>query len=328
MSEGVRLVGDVGGTNARFALVDPGADAAFVEARTLACVDFETPEDAIRTYLAELGAAAPRHICIAAAGPVVDGGVRFTNNAWTLREARLQRSFGCSVVRIANDFEAIAHALPGLRPDEILTLGDRTPALPPAPDFRFAVIGPGTGLGAAALVGTDAGPKALVSEAGHVGFAPESPLQDALVRELRHRFGRISAERLVSGPGVENLHWALARVHGGYTDALDAAAIFAAAETGEDALAAETVALFHELLGQVAGDFALAIGAADGVFVAGGVAQRAAARLAESRFREGFENKGRHRPLLEAIPTALILHPQPGLLGAAALLGLATAQRV
>ena len=324
MTEPVRLVGDVGGTNARFALVDARDAGAYVNQRTLACVDFETPEDAINAYLAELGAGAPERICIAAAGPVVDGGVRFTNNAWTLRQDRLQRCFGCAAVRVANDFEAIAHALPLLRPGDLLSLGERSPRLPPRDGFRLAVVGPGTGLGAAALLGSAAGAQArataIVSEAGHAGFAPESPLQDALARELRHRFGRISAERLVSGPGVENLYWALARVHGHAAEASDAATIFAAAEAGTDALAAETVALFHELLGQVAGDFALAVGAADGVFIAGGVAQRAPALLANSRFREGFENKGRHRTLLEAVPTALITHPQPGLLGAVALL--------
>jgi glucokinase len=330
MAEHVGLVGDVGGTNARFALAGPDDGAPYVEQRTLACVDFETPEDAISAYLAELGAGAPERICIAAAGPVVDGGVRFTNNAWTLREDRLRRSFGCEAVRVANDFEAIAHALPLLCPGDQLPLGERSPALPPREGFRLAVVGPGTGLGAAALLGTGAGPdarvEAIVSEAGHAGFAPESPLQDALTRELRHRFGRISAERLVSGPGVENLYWALARINGREAEAADAATIFAAAEAGTDPLAGETVALFHELLGQVAGDFALATGATDGVFVAGGVAQRAPARLANSRFREGFENKGRHRALLEQVPTALITHPQPGLLGAVALLSQRTGE--
>ena len=320
MSTPVRLVGDVGGTNARFALVDTMSPHGFVEQRTLACADYESPEDAIHSYLAELGASAPSRICIAAAGPIVDGTVRFTNNAWTLREERLQRTFGAERARLINDFEAIAHALPWLGTQDVLALGGIAPTLPPSPGFRFAVIGPGTGLGAGALLDRQGSAHAIVSEAGHAGFAPESAEQDAVVRELRGCFGRISAERLISGPGVVNLYKALARLRGIPEEAMDAAGIFAAAQSSDRALATDTVALFHEMLGQAAGDLALSLGTYDGVFIAGGVAQRAPELLAASRFREGFERKGRHRELLERVPTALIVHPQPGLLGATALL--------
>ena len=319
MAERLELIGDVGGTNARFAIAEASA-MGFHSAETFPCEAFETPEAAIESFLKSKSLPDPDAICLAAAGPVRQGAAEFTNNPWKLCETNLKARFGAPLVRVSNDFEAIAHALPHLRTQDIQVLGPRAPAAPGDEPFCYAVVGPGTGLGAAALLGQRDRAQVAVSEAGHVGFAPESPLQDSILSALRQRFGRVSAERLVSGPGLENLYSSLCELQGLAPETRSAASIVASAQDPADPLAMETVTLFQRLLGQFAGDFALAVGARQGLFLAGGVAQKLGAALGTGPFREGFEAKGRHRGLLSSIPTALITHPQPGLLGAAALL--------
>jgi len=318
MTQQVQLIGDIGGTNARFALTHSDGSIGYRMARTLACADHPSPEAAISAYLQEVGEPRPSRICIAAAGPVANEIIRITNHPWVLQREALAAHCDGADVLLLNDFEAIAHALPHLTSEDILVVGSASPVLPPSPGFCLAVVGPGTGLGAAGLRDAAEGPVTLESEAGHAGFASESALQDALVERLRARFDRVSVERLVSGTGLGNLHEGLAAIRGVPSPPLDAAGVFAAATGGDDPLAEEALALFYEMLGQFAGDLALQMGAWSGVFIAGGVAQRAPERLAMSRLREGFENKGRHKELMERIPTALIVHPQPGLLGAAA----------
>jgi glucokinase len=149
-----------------------------------------------------------------------------------------------------------------------------------------------------------------------MGFAPETSEQVELLSVLRDRFDRVSSERLVSGPGLENIYRGLARIHGDNRSCLTAAKIFRASLDRSDPLASRAIALFFEILGQFAGDLALSLGAQNGVYIAGGIARRYPRQLAESRFRNGFESKGRHRLLMERIPTQLILHQQAGLLGA------------
>jgi len=316
MAEQVLLVGDIGGTNARFALARrdrPG----FHDERTLACADFETAGEAIRHYLDDTGAEGPDVICIAAAGPVVNGRVRFTNNPWNLSVAELKDSFGTPAVQLLNDFEAIACSIP------FLTTEDLTPAgILPLPDlagrdFTVGIVGPGTGLGAAGLLGRFGTIHPVVGEGGHLGFAPETRLQMKLLGQLRQQFDRVSDERLVSGPGLENIYAALAALHGEKPARVTARDIFARASDNRDVRATEALQLFFEVLGQVAGNLALTLGAADGVYIAGGIVKRNPDLLANSRFRTGFENKGRHRSLMEKIPTQVIMHPEPGLLGAA-----------
>jgi len=319
MAERLELIGDVGGTNARFAIAE-ALGIGFHSVETFPCKAFGTPEAAIESFLKAKGLPDPDAICLAAAGPVRQGAAEFTNNPWKLCETNLKAHFGAPLVRVSNDFEAIAHALPHLRAQDVQVLGTEALLSPGNEPFCYAVVGPGTGLGAAALLGHAGAAQVAVSEAGHMGFAPESPLQDSILGALRQRFGRVSAERLVSGPGLENLYGALCELQGFTPEARSAASIVASAQDPADPLAMETVTLFQRLLGQFAGDFALAVGARQGLFLAGGVAQKLGAALGTGPFREGFEAKGRHRGLLSSIPTALITHPQPGLLGAAALL--------
>lgn len=302
MAKNTLLIADIGGTNARFALSDVDAPG-FSREETLQCADFKTAGAAIAQYLENIDASAPDVICLAAAGPVIDHTIRFTNNNWCISAAELRETYPSAAIRLLNDFEAIAYSVPFLSTQSRLTERDQ---------FTVAIVGPGTGLGTAGLkkVGNRLVP--IVSEASHKGFAPETTLQREVLDVLLSRFDRVSVERLVSGKGLENLHWAIGQLRGSDSGSLSAEEIFAA----EDYQSIETVQLFFELLGQYAGDIALAFGAADGVFIAGGIVRRYPEMFASSRFRAGFESKGRYRSYMESIPTELITHPEPGLLGA------------
>jgi glucokinase len=311
----ILLIGDIGGTNARFALADRQAPG-FSKATTLQCAEFASADDAIRKYLDDAGAKSPDVICLAAAGPIFEQRVRFTNNPWRIAAAELAANFGTGKVRLLNDFEAIAYSIPFLGEKDCMPIGLPEPEPLDSEHYTVGILGPGTGLGTVGLRKHGQLLIPIAAEAGHTGFAPESQVQIDMLRALRERYDRVSAERLVSGPGLENIHWALNRIHGEQRPQLTAAEIFARAQERADSRAAEAVQTFFEILGQVAGDLALSIGASAGVFIAGGIARRYPDLLDNSRFRNGFEAKGRHRSLMERIPTQLILHEQPGLLGA------------
>lgn len=315
MYEPCLLVGDIGGTNARFALANADG-SGFSKELILACDDYATAEQGIDEYLERSGCGSPDVICLAVAGPVVDGVVRFTNNHWVVDGGALETRFASASVQLLNDFEAIAYSLPLLGEEDVDGIGPVPPATGKTLDSNFAVLGPGTGLGVGGLLTRGSGIYPVVGEGGHLGFAPESTLQFKVLEQLRSRFERVSNERLVSGPGLENIYWALGRIHGQSGADIEAAEIFSRVLAREDALATESVEMFFEVLGQVAGNLALALGAFDGVYLAGGIVKRYPDLLKSGAFRSGFENKGRHRALMQRVPTCLILHPQPGLLGA------------
>lgn len=310
------LIGDIGGTNARFALADPAAPA-FSNVVTMQCDDFDSADLAIKRYLKSVKADSPGAICLAAAGPIVDRRVRFTNNHWQIAADELAAEFSIDAVRLLNDFEAIAYSIPFLAKDDCMPIGLPEPQPLDAEHYTVGVIGPGTGLGAVGLRKHGDLYLPIAGEASHGGFAPETKVQIDILEVLRERFDRVSSERLVSGSGLENLYWALTRIHGDKRTQPGAAQIFAAALDNSDEIAAEAVQMFFEILGQVSGDLALTLGAKDGIYIAGGIAKRYPELLKNSRFRSGFESKGRHRSLMERVPTQLILHDQPGLLGAA-----------
>ena len=314
MNDACLLIGDIGGTNARFAL---GAtdEPGFSNVRSFSCDAFPDSHAAIRAYLESVGRAVPDAICLAAAGPVVDGCVTFTNNHWELDEEDLRGAFSIDRVKVLNDFEAVAYCVPFLTDTGCLQVGATSPKKLRRDDVSVAVIGPGTGLGTGGLLRRNGELYPVVGEGGHVGFAPASDEETLLLRTLQDRFGRVSVERIVSGPGLENVDWALARSGGESYEQRPAAEIFAAAERGEQR-AGDAVRLFFDVLGHVAGDIALALGAVDGLYLAGGILKRYPQMLADSGFRTAFESKGRHRSLMEAIPTQLIVQAEPGLLGA------------
>jgi glucokinase len=315
MTDPCLLIGDIGGTNARFALaktIEPG----FSNELTLACADYETAEQGIADYLERSGCGRPDVICLAAAGPVVDGSVSFTNNHWVIDSHALQEKFLSSGVQLLNDFESIAYSIPMLSEKDIATIGLVSTEQEGKREATFGVLGPGTGLGTGGLLVRESGIYPVVGEGSHAGFAPETRMQFEVLKQLRQRFDRVSSERLISGPGLENIYWALCKIRGEPTTNITAAEVFSRVLAKEDPIAVEATQMFYEALGQIAGNLALMLGAFDGIYLAGGIVKRYPDLLNSSSFRSGFENKGRHRSLMEKIPTLLILHPQPGLLGA------------
>jgi len=310
------LVADVGGTHARFGVVEaPGA--AVRDVKVLRTGDFAGPAEAARAYLGArpAGQPAPRAAAFAVATPVEREPIVLTNARWSFTRAQLQRALGVERLRVLNDFEALALALPALGDAQLRVLGP----WPPPPGTR-AVVGPGTGLGVAGLVATPAGWHSVPGEGGHATLAAGDDYELAVIAHARREFAHVSAERLLSGLGLPVLHRAVAAVEGMAAPALDAPAIVQAALDGSDALAVRTLDTFCALLGGFAGNVALTFGARGGLYVGGGIVPRFAERFAASRFRERFEAKGRFAGYLAAIPTPLIVDPYAPLAGAAAAL--------
>ena len=313
------LIADIGGTNARFALSTQQAPF-FNSAKTLQCADFDKFEEAVDAYLRTHKIKKLGGICFAVAGPIDDGRVEFTNNHWKIDSAKLSSEHQLDKIKLLNDFEAIAYSLARLTSikdsDSFESINGNW-VFDTKQDFTVGIVGPGSGLGVAGLNQKNGELFANVTEGGHAGFSPENIQQLEILRYLHQKYDdRVSCERLISGPGMVNIHEALCQIVGQENPSLSAADIANAAVNGNDSLCQQTFELFFEILGQVAGDLALTIGAFDGIFIAGGIAQRYPEQLNNSNFRTGFENKGRHRHLMEATPTWLISHKNPGLLGA------------
>lgn len=303
------LLADIGGTNARFALL---AGARPGIPLVLPVAAFPTAEAAIAEALARLAPRTPVTLAVLAlAGPVVDGTVRLTNADWQVSAAGLTARFGFARVRLVNDFLVQAHALPHLAGADLLPIGGGR-AVPEAP---MLVLGPGTGLGVAAFL-PGAG-LAVPTEGGHVGLAPTDAREDAIVAALRARDGRAGAEEVLSGRGLAFLHATLARLRGAEVPVRDAPAVLAAAQ--DCPVAAEAVEVFLGLLAGLAGDLALAWGARGGVFLAGGILPRIAARLDAAAFRRRFEAKAPMQGWMAEVPLHLVRHPGPAFLGLAAL---------
>ena len=303
------LLADIGGTNARFALLDGARPGPPLVLQVSA---FPTFEAALAEALAQLAPGrAVTQAVLALAGPVTGDVVRLTNAAWEVSAPALRARFGFARVRLVNDFLAQAHALPHLAGADLRRIGGGA-AEPGAP---MVVLGPGTGLGVAGFL-PGAG-IAVPTEGGHLGLAPTDAAEDAVVAALRARDGRAGAEEALSGRGLGFLHQVMAARRDASLPARDAAAVIAAAETCP--VAAEAVEVFLGLLAGLAGDLALAWGARGGVFVAGGIPPRLAHRLDEARFRARFEAKAPMQDWMRGVPLALVLHPAPAFLGLAAL---------
>ena len=308
------LIADIGGTNARFALACDTMPH-FEYAQTFQCADFKSIELAVDTYLTTHNIPSLKGICFAVAGPIQQESVRFTNNHWFIQSDDLRDRYSTDQVKLLNDFESIAYCLSDLSSDDLSSIGPEFDALDVDNDFSLAVLGPGSGLGVAGLCKRSQSLYPVATEGGHVGFAPDNPLQDKILKILHGKFERVSNERLLSGPGLVNIHEALCEVAKQQNPGLSPADIGVAAREKSDLLCMQSMELFFEILGQVAGDTALALGAYQGIYIGGGIAQRYPRELANSKFRAGFENKGRYRDDMAKIPTWLITHKNPGLLG-------------
>ncbi|MFI4964021.1 MAG: glucokinase [Caulobacterales bacterium] len=311
------LVGDVGGTNARFALID--AEGRVRNLHIYPAAGYGSLGEIIADYLERtVGRKRPPRAVIAVAGPVLDGEIEFTNLDWQVSEGELLAHFEFEAVRLINDFAAQALACPMLGADSLRPIG---PVLRGGADCPMVVLGAGTGFGVAGLARSERGDMAVATEGGHAAFAPSDDVEVEVWTQFRARHGRVSIERLLSGRGLFELYGVLAGMRQAEATLDDEKAVFEAASKG-DPLAAETLDRFCGILGSVAGDLALSFGARGGVFVSGGIAPRMADRLASGAFRARFEDKGRLRPYLEEIPTSLVLHPYPALIGAARELGM------
>ena len=312
----VALVADIGGTNARFALTDLSAPSPTLrEAKSLPAAEFASLQHAIEHYLGEVGVA-PKRGALAVASPADRDEIRLTNRAWSFSRGELQRMLGFDELRVINDFGAVAWAVPALTPEDRTTLHGPTVGPLRGP---VTVMGPGTGLGVAMLVGNESQWQVVETEGGHVSFAPLGDEEQAIARWLTSQFGRCSNERVLCGAGLSHVDAVLR----GKTHDLDArpvlrdpADIVAAALEGHDVGARRALARFCAVLGSVAGDAALIHGSRT-VVIAGGMVPRFIPFLRSSAFRERFLAKGRFVAYLEGVTIHVITHPQPGLLGAA-----------
>ena len=305
------LVADVGGTRARFALLDESGSP--VQVRILAVADFASPVEAIRAYLSDVGGPAPAAAAIALAAPVHDEVIRLTNGAWTFARAEITAQLGLQRLLLLNDFTALALAVPHLGDDELQQVGTGVPVAS-APK---AVLGPGTGLGVSGLLFDRGRWLALSGEGGHCSLAPAEEREAAILAHAWRDFGHVSAERLLSGSGLPLLHRLVAEVDGRHCADWTTAEIVARAVAGGDVQCRAVIDTFCAMLGTVAGNLALTLGARGGVYIGGGIIPRLGELFERSAFRARFEAKGRFAPYLAAIPTYVMLSPTPALLGAA-----------
>jgi glucokinase len=309
------LLGDVGATHARFAVL---FDEMLGSIEWIEVAHYPTFDGAVKHFLQSHGRDHRfAHALLAIAGPVKDDRCEFTNCPWTVDSRDLRNQFGFRSVQLVNDFEATALSLPHLAKQDLRSIGEGR-GVPAAP---MVVLGPGSGLGVAGLVQNGAGHVVVPTEGGHATMAADSPREDAILNVLRQRYGHVSAERILSGPGIENLYEIIASLDGTAAPPRTAAQITVAALEGACPTSREALDMFCAMLGGFAGSLALTYGAQGGVYIAGGIAPRILDFLANSEFRRRFEQKGRLTAYLKAIPTQVILHPAATFLGLTSLLG-------
>jgi glucokinase len=306
------LLGDIGGTNARFALLTDG-DVGAVQA--LRVEQFPGVPDAIDRFLGQHARPAIASAVFAAAGPCDRNRITVTNSGWVIDGAAIAAAFGFATVSVINDFVATGWSLPLLAAGDLMAIGGGR-AVPDAP---MVAIGPGTGLGLTCHVPGPHGASVIASEGGHADLPAASDREDAVIRILRARFGHVSAERAISGPGLENLYQAIATIDGAAVPERHAAAITDAALDHSCPVSVAALEMFCSMLGKVAGNAALCFGSRGGVYIAGGIAPRIAGFVAQSQFRAAFEARGRLRSYAQSIPTSVILHPDTAFLGLRAL---------
>jgi glucokinase len=316
----LRLLADIGGTYARFAVQRAGQPAK--KLRRYRCADFADIVSAVRTYYRDSKfRTLPTVGAIAVAAPVIGDKVRMTNHPWRFSVAVVRRALGLETLVAVNDFLAIAESIPFLKASERRKIGGDH-AVPRAP---IAVVGPGTGLGEGALVPCEDDPQsdmiwhAIATEGGHATMAGTNDREDAVIRQIRKRHSHVSAERCLSGRGLFNIHRALAEIEQIKVPALTPPAITRRAQKG-DRLACEAVAMFCAMLGSTAGNLALIYGAIGGVYIAGGIVPKLGHLFDTRLFGQRFIDKGRYRRYLAPIPVYVITHPLPALIGLAALL--------
>jgi glucokinase len=310
-------VADVGGTHARFALadIDGGRVVALGEPVTLKTAEHGSFQLAWQEFGRRTGIDLPNELAIAFAGPVGGETLKLTNNPWVIRPALIKERLGVDRYVIVNDFGAVAYAVATLSDEDFRHVCG--PERPLPKEGVTSIVGPGTGLGVAALLRKTDHYEVIETEGGHIDFAPLDSLEDKILMHLRRNYRRVSVERVVAGQGLPNLYEALASIEDLDVSIHDDKQLWIAALAGNDSLAAAALDRLCLSLGAVAGDLALAQGAS-AVVIAGGVGFRLADYLPRSGFRDRFIAKGRFERRMDEMPVKLITHPQPGLFGAAA----------
>jgi glucokinase len=309
---------DIGGTNARFTIATIGDDGAISlgEVVTLPTHGYASLRTAWEAFAEKAGRKLPRAAAISFAGPVDGEVLKLTNSPWVLRPALIPSALEVDDYVIVNDFGAVAYAVSQVGEEDLRHLCG--PDEPLGSDGTISIVGPGTGLGVAQLHRHEGRNLVITTEGGHIDFAPLDGLEDQILQRLRQRYRRVSAERLVSGPGLANIYEALAGIEGRTVKVGEDKELWQLALGGTDALASAALDRFCLALGSVAGDLALAHGAWSGTVIAGGVGLRVADHLPMSGFAGRYTSKGRFEARMAKIPVKLITHDQPGLLGAAA----------
>ena len=317
-SDGARLLADVGGTNARFALELAPGQIDVVE--VLACADYATLADALRAYLAlpVVAAAASGkilHAGIAIANPVVADRVRMTNHHWEFSIEAMRQECGFTTLVVVNDFSALARSLPHLGAGGRRQVGGGVVKAHSA----LGLVGAGTGLGVSGLIPVGEGWGALQSEGGHVTFSPANAEEVAILQFAWKEFEHVSAERFLSGVGLELIYRALAHIGGHADESLGAPEISRRGLAG-DPLCDRVLDVFCCMLGTVAGNLAITLGAQGGIYIGGGIVPRLGERFDRSGFRARFEHKGRFVGYLAQVPTFVITAEYPAFLGVSAIL--------
>jgi glucokinase len=309
------LIADIGGTNARFALCAP--DGTTRNEIVLACADYAGPAEAAEAYL---GKAAPKTVptagAFAVASPVTGDAIDMTNHPWMFSVETVREQLGFKTLRIINDFSAIALAIPHLGSADLQAVG----AGRAEPECPIAVLGPGTGLGVSGLVPCGTDWHVLATEGGHVTMAPFTDRESAILSVLRKN-GHVSAEHVISGPGLVNLYRAICVLEGQPAKpGMTPETVTARAHESRHRLCREALDTFCAMLGTVAADLCLSLGARGGVYIAGGIVPKLGRTFVDSHFRTRFQTKGRFSDYLRAVPTYVITHPLPAFVGLAALL--------
>lgn len=307
------LIGDIGGTNARFSIIG-GETSGAGEPRIVKTADFAGVDEAIRAAVLDGAPRRPRTAILAVAAPIEGDEVRLTNCPWVIRPRRMLAEFGLDDVVLLNDFEAQALAVAALGMDHMEKIGGGEPVA----NAARVVLGPGTGLGVAGLVHAFGGWVPVPGEGGHIDLGPRTRRDHEVFANIETLDGRVSGEDILCGRGLTNLYRAIARAGGGEPALTAPSDITAAGLAGSDATAVETLEIFTTLLGRVAGDVALIFKARGGVYLSGGIAQKIVPALKAGNFRAAFEDKAPHNALMRSIPVHVVGHPLAALAGLAA----------
>ncbi len=313
-ADGPRLLADIGATHARFALeTSPGV---FRSVRVLKCDDFAGIVPMLHSYLADHAGTRLNHAAFAVANPISGDYVRMTNRAWEFSTDAVRRELGLHTLLIVNDFTALAMSLPGLSGDDLMKVGGGTAT----PNAVIGVLGAGTGLGVSGLIPTSDGFVTLGSEGGHTNFAPCDEREFFILQYGWRSWSHVSCERLISGPGMELIHRALAERNGVAAPERSSQAILEGALNEHDALCLEVLDVFCGMLGSASANLAVTLGAVGGIFIGGGIVPRMGEWFATSSFRTRFEAKGRFTEYIAQIPTYVIMTPNPAFYGVATIL--------